>query len=428
MRVRRFIGLVFVGLFSMVGATGAQTESAEPPVGTYNCAEDLSGETFTFYHFGDLSNIYSFVTSSSRQGFEDGIAYFNQQGGICGASIREEVRDTRASQEAAQNAWDEFGARDDAHVVVLYLTEDAELVRNQAAEEERPIVVATGSVSSLYGDSGDEAGWVFSATPLYEDQFGAFCDFIAERWDSFGIPGEPVIGHVSWGIAFGPYSDTDATRAYCASKGVGYAGAKYYLPGTPDLSNFVQQVLDEGANILYTTSVSDGPARLASTARALDLKIGEEVLIAGPNWALDASVIQLAGEAGEGLLGQLPYVWWDELDDPGIQAMTTFWAQTRLNGAEDPVAALGSRGVGYLVAFSAVDVYRQLMIDTVNRVGFENLSGKEVYNSLTSGQAYSGLGGVLTLQYDAQRRSPNRASARFNCYNRTTASLRLSSP
>jgi|GEM_PF-4027800 len=48
------------------------------------------------------------------------------------------------------------------------------------------------------------------------------------------------------------------------------------------------------------------------------------------------------------------------------------------------------------------------MIDTINRVGFENLTGTAFYESLTSGQVYSGLQGVLDLEFSDTRRTPNQ--------------------
>ena len=66
--------------------------------------------------------------------------------------------------------------------------------------------VTTGSNLGLYGENGNEPGWAFAITPLYENQLGEFCDYIAENWDSFDIDGDPVIGHVSWLGTFGESS------------------------------------------------------------------------------------------------------------------------------------------------------------------------------------------------------------------------------
>lgn len=370
------------------------------------CSYDLSGRSYRFYHFGDLSGPYAFITTPVLAGFEDAIAYFNANGGLCGATIEADYRDTGASGAAAQAAWDEFTGRGDANVVFLYLTEDSELLRDQAAEQQIPIVVATSSTLALYGDSADEPAWVFGATPLYQDQLGAFCDYISEHWEQYGIEGDPVIGHVSWIGAFGEASDTDESRAYCASKGVGYAGAAYYFPGLPDISTQVQRVLDDGANILYTTSLATGPAQLGSTVEAMGIR--DQVVLAGPNWVLDTSVISLGGESVAGIIGQLPYYWWDEIEQPGIQLVTNYWAQHRLATAQDPLEAFQIRNIAYLLAWVTVDFYRQFMTIAINEVGPDAVTGQTVYDILTSDREFSTLHGVMRIRYGPNDRSPHR--------------------
>src|SRR5690606_32688557 len=185
---------------------------------------------------------------------------------------------------------------------------------------------AAGSELGLYGEAG-EPGNQYSIIPLYTDQLGAFCDYVVENWDSFGIEGDPVIGHLSWEGAFGRSSDTEGTRAYCEAAGVGYAGAEYFLPGTPDISTQLQGLVDAGANIIYTSSLASGPAQVAGTVAALGLT--DSVVLGGANWALDSSVIGLGGEATEGIIGNLPYLWWDELEEPGVQTVVGYWAANR---------------------------------------------------------------------------------------------------
>jgi ABC-type branched-subunit amino acid transport system substrate-binding protein len=405
------IMLLVMGMFSPVMAQdtgGGLASEAE-------CQYDLTGQTLKFYHFGDLSGVYTFITLPVLAGFEDAVAYFNENGGVCGATIQIDYFDTAGTSEGAQAAWDEFTSREDTHVVFLYLTEDSELLRNQAESQQIPIVVSAGSVRSLYGDNADDPAWVFGAVPLYQDQLGAFCQYISQHWSEYGIEGDPVIGHVSWLGAFGEASDTEESRAYCQSLGVGYAKAMYYFPGIPDISTQIQRVIEEGANIIYTTSLTSGPAQLATTVEALGLR--DQVLLAGPAWVLDSSVVNLGGESVAGIIGQLPFLWWDELDQPGIQLVTANWAQRRLATAENPQDAQALRNIAYLLAWTTVDFYRQFMTVTINRVGPDNLSGQAVYDSLTSDITYNPLGGVLEINFSGNNRSAHRtriATIQFN--------------
>jgi len=394
MKKRMILGLILVLLLPTL-AVSAQTD---------DCQEDLSGKSLQFYHFGDLSGPYTFITTPVLAGFEDAIAYFNANGGVCGAEISTDYFDTGATGEGAQAAWDEFVGRGDTQVMFLYLTDDAERLRNQAQEAKIPMVVAAGSTLSLYGENANEPGWVFSAVPLYHDQLGAFCDYISANWEAFGIAGEPVIGHVSWINAFGQASDTPESRAYCASKGVGYADALYYFPGLPDISVQVNGVINAGANIIYTTSLATGPAQLAGTVEALELR--DQVVLAGPNWVLDTSVIALGGESVAGFIGQMPYVWWDEIQHPGVQQVSSVWQEQRLLTAQNPQDAFAIRNIAYLLAWATVDFYRQFMTLAINEVGYDNLDGQAVYDVLTSGVEFAPMQGILRVSFADGLRSP----------------------
>jgi ABC-type branched-subunit amino acid transport system substrate-binding protein len=372
-----------------------------PPV----CEHDLSGQQIMLYHFGDLSGPYAFITTPALAGFEDAVAYFNAQGGICGAEIVSEYRDTQARGAAAQAAWDEFRDRGDAYVMFTYLTEDSELLRQQAAEQQIPLIVPTPSTLALYGENADSPGWVFAATPLYQDQLGAFCDYISANWAQYGIEGDPVIGHISWLGAFGQASDTEESRAYCASKGVGYSKSAYYLPGIPDISTQVTSVMEAGANILYTTSLATGPAQLAGTVTAMGIR--DQVVLAGPNWVLDTSVVNLGGEAVAGMIGQLPYHWWDDVEHPGVQVVNNYWVENRL--ADNPESALQVRNIAYLLSWTTVAWFQEFMTLATNAAGgLENLSGTAVYEVLTSGQSFNPLGGLISLSYGPEQRAPNQ--------------------
>lgn len=401
------IAVLAILIFSLIPSSLAQ-EDAPSRASEVTCEHDLTGQTVKFYHFGDLSGPYAFITQPVLTGFDDAIAYFNANGGVCGATIETEYRDTGASGDVAQATWDEFTGRGDAAVIFLYLTEDSELLRQQAIDLKIPLVVATASTLSLYGENADSPSYVFGATPLYQNQLGAFCDYISEHWSEYGLEGDPVIGHISWLGAFGEASDTEESRAYCESKGVGYANAQYYFPGIPDISGQIQRAIDEGANILYTTSLASGPSQLASTVHAMELQ--EQVLLAGPNWVLDTSVIGLGGEAVAGIIGQLPYYWWDELDHPGVKLVNDYWVTNRLATAQDPAIAFQSRNIAYLLSWTTVAWYQQFMTLTVNRVGgLENVTGEEVYNTLTSGILFDPLDGLIELSYDEFQRTANRS-------------------
>lgn len=404
--------LVFAVPAAADQTTPASVEYIQQTSERTECNEDLSGEQFVFNVVGDLSGPYAFISQPLRSGLVDAAAYFNEQeGGICGAEIVIEARDTGGSQDVMREAWDEITASADPEMMFLFGSADAELVRQDAIDQQIPILLSAGSELALYGENGDEPAWTFAIIPLYTDQLGSFCEYISENWGDAELgldyEGEPVIGHLSWEGAFGRSTDTEETRRYCESLGVGYAGAEYFLPTTSDVSTQVDTLVENGANIIFSTSLASGPANIASAIAGLELQ--DTVLQAGVNWVLDTSVIGLGGPDTQGIQGVLPYLWWDDLDNPGVQVVNNSWAVNRfLPAGDDPEAqgnALAQRNIAYLLSFPVIDAYIEMMTQTINRVGSENLDGAAVYETLVGGFQYDAMSGILSFDFDETNRA-----------------------
>lgn len=332
------------------------------------CEQDLTGQTIEIYHFGDISGSYAFITQPLLAGLADAIAYYNARGGVCGAMFATDNRDTAGDPAKSQAAYDYYSALDPKpDVIVLYASGDAELLRSQMEEDGILGVISAGSVAGLYGENGDEPGWIYATNPLYADQFGAFCDFVAADPANM-YPDEPVIGYISWPGAFGEAAFTPETIAYCAEQGVTVLESKEtFLPTATDISGNVLNLTDAGANILYTNSLASGPLMVAKTVNELGL--AADVKVAGVNWVMDTSVGLLSrtslNDNGlpvvDGLVGSLPFHWWTETDLPGIQLIRE---QATANER-----ALPLQNISYLLGFTLVDFYAEAYIETVNRVG-----------------------------------------------------------
>src|SRR5688572_15139567 len=70
------------------------------------CSQDLTGQTVTIYHFGDISGSYAFITQPLLAGLEDAMEYFNARGGVCGANIAADNRDTGGDLAQTQAHYD----------------------------------------------------------------------------------------------------------------------------------------------------------------------------------------------------------------------------------------------------------------------------------------------------------------------------------
>lgn len=392
--MRKLVLFVMAALLALgIVPALAQGETLPDFIQHTACEVDLTGQTIPIYHFGDLSGPFAFITQPLLAGLSDAIAYYNARGGVCGATFKSDVgteyRDTAGNREEAQAAYDFFSALDPKpDVLVLYASADAELLRSQVAEDEIPVLISAGSVPGLYGEDAASPGWIYASNPLYTDQLGSFCQFVAANSDMYP---EPTIGYISWPGAFGEAAYTPETIAYCAAQGVTILDTpEYFLPTATDITTNVQNLVDAGANILYTNSLASGPALIAKTI--VDLGLEGEVKLAGVNWALDTSVGLLGqrtlGANGlpstNGLVASLPFRWWTERQLPGIALINE---QADANQRQPQ-----ARNIAYLLGWGLVDTYTELYIQTVNRVGsLEAVTGADIKETIES-MSYSPLG------------------------------------
>jgi branched-chain amino acid transport system substrate-binding protein len=389
---KKALVLLLIGIFALA-ALPVSAQVGDEPLPDFiqhsECEVDLSGETVTIYHFGDISGSYAFITQPLLAGLADAAAYFNARGGICGAQIAFDNRDTGGDPAQAQAAYDYYSSLQDLpDLIVLYASGDAELLREQMAEDQIPGLISAGSVEGLYGEDGQSPGWIYATNPLYADQLGSFCQFVAANPEMYP---DPVIGYISWPGAFGEAAFNEQTISYCAAQGVTILPTpEYFSPAATDITTNVQNLVDAGANILYTNSLASGPFLVAKTV--VDLGIEDSVRLAGVNWALDTSVALLSrtalGSDGlpavNGLVGSLPFLWWTERSEPGIALINEQAAANE--------RTLPTQNIAYLLGWSTVDSYIELYIQTVNRVGsLSAVTGADMKETLDS-ISYSPLG------------------------------------
>jgi ABC-type branched-subunit amino acid transport system substrate-binding protein len=408
--MRKNVFLIGIMLF-LIGALAVPAAAQEDGLPDFiehtDCEVDLTGEQIPIFHFGDLSGAYAFITQPLLAGLADAIAFFNAAGGVCGAEFVSELgthyRDTGGSRDEAQAAYDFYSTLPEKpHILVFYASDDAELLRGQVANDEIAALISAGSVEGLYGESGDEPGWIFATNPLYGDQLGHFCEFVAANPERYP---DPTIGYISWPTAFGEAAYTPETIGYCGSLGVEILPtAEYFLPTATDITTNVQNLVDAGANILYTNTLASGPVAVARSI--VDLGLEDEVQLAGVNWVMDTSVGLLArtalGPDGlpavNGMVGSLPFLWWTEVQHPGIQLLRQ---QAELNER-----GLPTQNIAYLLGWSIVDHYAELYIRAANEVGSMDAIDGALIRDVLANTVYAPLGGLFTVDYaDGERRA-----------------------
>ena len=396
MNKQRFL-LTLIAILAIVVPIVAQ-EMMDYPSDLSECQVDLTGETLTIFHFGDLSGPFAFITQPIVSAVTDAVKYWNGHGGVCGAQLRQIYEDTGGNLEATQSAYDRFTSEyaDELDLLMLYSSADGELLREQLAADEITVLISAGSIESLYGEDGQTPGWLFASNPLYINQFGSFCEFVAANPETFP---DPVIGFVTWPGAFGLAGTEPAADAHCTGLGVEVLDEpQIFLPTDTDILTQVQNATDAGATILYTNSLATGPALIAGTL--IDLGMEDDIALAGFNWVMDTSVGLLGQRvlkpnglpSVDGMYGSMPFLWWTERSNPGIQFITQQFAANNRSPVEQNIA--------YLLSWAAVDTIIETHIRTVNRVGsLDAITGADMRATVES-MDYAILGGLAHHKFE----------------------------
>lgn len=389
--MRKLLALLLLTVL-VSGVIAQEGESLPDFIEHTECEVDLTGETVTIYHLGDVSGSYAAITQPLLAGLADAIAYYNARGGVCGAELASTNFDTGGDPAQTQAGYDQLSGMDEPlDLLVLYASGDSELLRTQLAEDEIPVLISAGSMPGLYGENADEPGWIFATNPLYSDQFASFCDFVAANPEEFP---EPSIGYMGWGgpvASFGMAAFTPETTAYCESLGVDVVDtAESFLPIATDVSTNVQNLTDAGANIIYVNALATGPVLVAQGIHFLGIQ--DEVKLASVNWGMDSSAALLArdrlGENGlpilNGMYGSVPFQWWTETDLPGIQLLVE-----QADANERPAQV---RNISYLLGWSIVDTYVEMYALAVNEAGSLDAVDGTAIKSVIENLSYNPLG------------------------------------
>ena len=374
-------------------------EPAGPP--------DLTGETITLYHFGDLSGPYAAITAPLIHGAEDAVKALNEAGGIYGATVDIKFADDAGNVDEAIAAYNRFTSEDDNPLIMIsYGSGEAEALAERFAEDQIVCITAGLSAKAFYGEG---SGYTFGLGPIYPDQIAYVMEFLVANWDTYkpAEAGDEVkLAYISWPTAFGQGALTDESRAYLADLGVEIVSEDTYDPTpTADTTTAILNAQVAGANVIWTNTLAFGPAAILNDLNALGLR--DQFVVAADNWGMDlATYAFLADPAfGVGLITPFPYLWWTDVDNTGIQ-----YAQQLFVANERSVA---EHNVGYLLLVTGIDMAAEAIMHAIDTVGYENLNGAAVRDALEAMSPFEPLDGVMKIDFSDGTRAPNMSQIRM---------------
>ncbi|MCL4806032.1 MAG: ABC transporter substrate-binding protein, partial [Anaerolineae bacterium] len=251
-------------------------------------------------------------------------------------------------------------------------------------------------------------GYTFGTGPIYSDQFAGFVGWLQDNWDEVkpeGAGDDIVVGVIGWANAFGAGATTPTALAYLEERGITVLPLESQeVSPTADVTGQLQNLLANGANVIWSQSLSFGPAQVIGTMRALGA--WDSAIVSGVNWSMNTDVVNILGEnAGlmDGYYGVVPNYWWNDTDNPGIQmALEDFEAAGLPDAKKD---------IGYLLSYGQMYGMANILTHAMNMVGFEGLTGEAVFNAMQD-MGTIDVGGMATWQAGGEDRSPRMAQIR----------------
>lgn len=393
-------------------ATAAPTEEAatEPTPGAMaeeECTETYDGETIVIYQAAGLTGpLAQILGDGFINGSNDAVARINANGGVCGVQMELHLEDSQYDPEQELAIYERYRAEVPAPVLHLtYGSGAAIALKDRVTEDKIPHITAGLNDEAFYVPRG---GYTFGTGPIYSDQFAGFLTWAQENWDEIkpeGAGDDIVVGVIGWANAFGAGATTPTALAYADEIGITVLPLESQdVSLTADVTGQLQNLLVNGANIIYVQSLSFGPAQVIGTLRALGA--WDSVVVGGVNWSLNTDVLNILGENAalmEGYYGVMPSYWWNDTDNPGVQMALEDFAAAGLPESK--------KDVGYLLSYGQMFGVANILRHAMNTVGFDGLTGQAVFEAMQD-MGTIDAGGMATMNAAGEDRAPREAQIR----------------
>jgi ABC-type branched-subunit amino acid transport system substrate-binding protein len=371
------------------------------------CETSHEGEVITIYQSAGLTGALATILGQGFiNGITDGVNRVNESGGVCGAEFEIRLEDSQYDPEQELAIYQEFRAEDPPPLFILTYGSGASIVLKDLVIEDKIPNLAAGLNAQAFYVPRD--GYTVGLAPIYSDQFAGFLQWAYDNWADIkpeDAGDDIVVGVIGWDSAFGAGATTDESLAFAEELGVTVLPLELQeVSPTADVTGQLQNLLINGANVIYVQSLSFGPAQVIGTLQAIGA--WNQVVTGGVNWSINTDVAAILGENAalmNGYYGVFPNNWWNDTDLEGVQqALEDFAA----GGYPET-----DKAVGYLLSYGSVFALQDIIEHAINTVGFENLTGETFFDAMKDLGTVS-AGGLYTLDVRDQNRAPNLAQIR----------------
>ncbi|MCA0984063.1 ABC transporter substrate-binding protein [Halobacillus yeomjeoni] len=239
---------------------------------------DITGGT------GDVGTPYS-------EGEEAYYEYLNSKGGINGVQVEVIGDDYAYDMAKGQRLYQELRDRHKVAAILGWGTADTEALRQQVAHDKFPYFSASYSENLK---NLEESPYNFLTAATYSDQGRAVVKWIKDNHEG----GEPTLALLYNDTAFGR-SPVEDIKEYAADMGVKVVDEQVIPVTATEAQSQMLNMKKKNPDYAIIQQTWGAAATILREAKTLDI----DTQFIGLNWATGEGVVEIAGDAAEGMLG-----------------------------------------------------------------------------------------------------------------------------
>ncbi|MDX1393566.1 MAG: ABC transporter substrate-binding protein [Gemmatimonadota bacterium] len=260
--------------------------------------EDAGDDVIRIGAIFDLTGPTADIGTDYADAVRGWVEWTNGRGGIAGRQIDLVFQDYAYSVDRAEQLYSQF-VQEGAIVFMGWGTGDTEALVPRVADDRIPF--SSASLSHRLGDPA-EAPYNFLTATSYSQQFLVALDWIAADHAEKGGSGGAGVALLHHASPFGLSPWTQLGEEYASRIGVDVE--LYEMPrGATDFTAEMTRIRQSGAGYIVIQNTSAPASVAVRNARSLGL----DATIVCLNWCSNALLVELAGEAAEGVIGGMPY-------------------------------------------------------------------------------------------------------------------------
>ncbi len=245
----------------------------------------------------DLTGPTADVSTPYSEGVKGYVEWRNANGGIEGRQIELISADYAYKVDQAELLYTQY-IGEGSVVFQGWGTGDTEALRTKVAADQVPFMSASYSAGLL---DMAAAPYNFLVGTTYSDQAIIAIRWAMEDWAAKGNSGMPSVALTHHDSPFGQSPVEDA-KAFAEANGVAFTSVA--MPGgVTDYVAELAQMQQFGANYIIIHTVSSPAAVMIKDAYSQ----GSDIQFVCLNWCADEGMVELAGEAAEGVVGAIPF-------------------------------------------------------------------------------------------------------------------------